>query len=977
MPEPPPTASSTLNRIPLSTYRLQLGAGFGLRQVRELLPYLTRLGVSDLYLSPLFRSRAESSHGYDVVDHGAIDPDFGDINEFRQLAEAVQGAGMGILLDIVPNHMGVNDVGNAWWNDVLENGETSVFADYFDIEWRPPAQNMQHKVLLPFLGEPFGKILEKAELQLTYQAQRFQLMYWDRRFPITPSSWPAILDVALASFGTEAGDAEPTTDDIIELESIVTQLRHLPTPDRQTIESMQEQYREQRVARRRLHDLAERSPAVQGAIDAALAEFNGREGEPRSFDLLEALLDQQWYRLAYWRVASDEINYRRFFDINDLAAIRVENPDVFEAVHRLVARFLEENWITGLRIDHPDGLLDPESYFDALHALYRRCRGQEDGASEIYLVAEKILSGDEQLLPSWHVCGTTGYELLNQIGRLQVDGEGLDELRDAYEALTDFDDLPADVLYQSKRAILVGAMASELQMLSTQLHRCAVEHRAARDFTLPKLQQALREVIACMSVYRTYVRPQGWDVSEPDYRCVATAVRMAKRRNPTFPASVFDFISSVILLEHPPGLSDEQAAARRRFALRMQQVTGPVTAKGVEDTAFYRYYPLASLNEVGGEIDAAALPVEEFHRLMQHRAALWPHAMSATATHDTKRGEDFRARLHVLSEIPQRWIATVERWQHLNIALTALSDDKESLDRNAEYLLYQTLVGCWPTTPMDERQRGDFRDRIVAYMHKALREAKVNTSWVNQSPEYEETVQRVVSELIAGPSSEVFRAELDELVRAIAGAGFVNGLVQAVLKGTLPGVPDFYQGSEFWDFNLVDPDNRRPVDFERRQRQLDELVSRYREDPARLAAELAAAWPDPAAKMLATWRTLQLRGKLGGLFTDGDYTPLEVEGALADHILSFARRRGDEWAVVVVPLRVHQLGAAASASNGVVLNADWADTAIVLPDEAPAAWRHEFTGRSIRTTHRAEGGCRLRVEQLLSPLPAAVLSSQR
>ena len=973
---PTPAVASTINRVPSSTYRFQLRPDCGLREIRELLPYLRQLGISDVYLSPLFRARAESAHGYDVVDHGAIDPVFGSLTEFQALAEAVRDAGMGILLDIVPNHMGINDSGNVWWNDVLENGETSAYADYFDIEWQPPARNMQHKVLLPFLGEPFGKVLEKGELQLVYERQRLLLTYFDRRLPLAPATWPAVLEAALATLDPNEEPGGPATDDVIELESIVAQLRHLPPRGPQSFETMREQYREQLVARRRLHELVERAQAIRAAVNAALADFNGREGEPRSFDKLEALLDEQWYRLAYWRVASDEINYRRFFDINDLAAIRVEDPRVFEAVHRLVARFLEERWIIGLRIDHPDGLLDPAAYFDALHALYRRSRVEEDGPPEIYLVAEKILSGDEELMPSWRVAGTTGYDLLNVIGRLQVDGEGLAELRGAYEQLTGVDESAAEVLYLSKRAVLLGAMASELQMLATQLHRCAVEHRAARDFTLPTLQQALREVIACMSVYRTYVLPQGWDVTETDYRRVATAVRMAKRRNPTFPTAVFDFISSVLLLEHPPGLSDEQAAARRRFALRMQQVTGPVTAKGVEDTAFYRYYPLASLNEVGGELDATALATEEFHRLMQRRSESWPHSMSATATHDTKRGEDIRARLHVLSEIPERWIETVEGWRRMNAPLTEASEEKTTIDRNAEYLLYQTLVGTWLGPASVGVEPDEYVERIVAYMHKALREAKVHTSWMNPSVDYEEAVERLVRELLAGESSAAFRQELDEFVESIAAAGYVNGLVQTVLKMTLPGVPDFYQGTEWWDFNLVDPDNRRPVDFVARCDMLDVLARGYEQDPALVAKEVSHAWPDPSAKMLAIWRTLRLRASRPELFASGEYVPLAAEGPLADHVVAFARRLGDEWAVVAVPLHVQRLREetrAKPASGG--LGVDWKGTMLVLPAEAPQAWRYEFTGTALRAKRADRGGSTLEINDLLSPLPAAVVSS--
>ncbi len=594
-----------VNRLPLSTYRLQLGPDLTLDEVQKLLPYLQSLGISDLYLSPLFRSRAESSHGYDVVDHGTIDPEIGDLATFQRLAEAARGADMGILLDVVPNHMGINDPANVWWLDVLENGEGSYFADFFDIEWNPPAAGLQDKILLPFLAEPFGRVLENGELRVVYNNGRLQLAYGPRRFPLAPPSWPAVLELAI-SHSEEIGDPDKRSNsDWAELQSIITQLRHLPPGSRRDPEAMGERYREQRIARLRIDQLMRTSASVRSAFELALRQTNGEKDDPKSFDLLESLLDQQWYRLAYWRVASDEINYRRFFDINDLAAIRVEDSRVFDAVHRLVGKLFEMGWVTGLRIDHPDGLREPHSYFKSLQALYRS-HHKADGsdASEVYVVAEKILSGDEPLPEDWAICGTTGYDLLNIINRVQVDADGLAKLRNFYDRATGNTQKPAQIVYESRREVLLGSMASELQMLAAALYRIAQKHRASRDFTQPALRRALREVLASMTVYRTYARGDSWDVSEPDYRTVTTAVRMAKRRNRTLPASVFDFIASVLLLEHPPTIDEEQAVERRQFALKLQQVSGPVAAKGVEDTAFYRYYPLASLNEVGGELDA-------------------------------------------------------------------------------------------------------------------------------------------------------------------------------------------------------------------------------------------------------------------------------------------------------------------------------------------------------------------------------------
>jgi (1->4)-alpha-D-glucan 1-alpha-D-glucosylmutase len=971
------TPSQRINRIPLATYRLQLGPDLNLEKVRSLLPYLQQLGISDLYLSPLFRSRVESSHGYDVVDHGTIDPAIGNLDDFERLAEAVRAAGMGILLDVVPNHMGINDPGNLWWLDVLENGEGSYFADFFDIDWRPAASALQDKVLLPFLGEPFGSVLENGQLQVVYSNSRLQLQYCERRLPLAPSTWPIVLDIAAAQREAQPTDGDPNSfSDWAELQSIITQLRNLPPGSRRDHESMEERYREQLVVRRRLTQLLDSSPAVKAALNAALVQINGEKGSARSFDTLEKLLEQQWYRLAYWRVAADEINYRRFFDINDLAAIRVEDPRVFEAVHRLVRRLIGAGWVTGLRIDHPDGLRDPLAYFKNLHALYRSQQPVEDNeASEIYVVAEKILSGDEPLSTDWPVAGTTGYDWMNAIGRLQVNADGLTALREFYDRYTGNTAKPADVIYESKRAVLFSSMSSELQMLGASLYRIAQSHRASRDFTRPVLQRALREVIASMTVYRTYVRGDSWDVSESDYRTVTFAVRMAKRRNRSLPVAVFDFISSVLLLEHPPTVSDEQAADRRAFALKLQQVTGPVAAKGVEDTAFYRYYPLASLNEVGGELDAKPLALDEFHRLMRHRNETWSHSMSGTATHDTKRGEDLRARLHVLSECPDEWIDAIGRWKTLNEPFIRELDGDPVPDANEQYLLYQTLVGTWPADGWDAQPREPYRDRIIQYMHKALREAKIHTSWMNPSESYEAAVGDFITDLL-GDGGDDFQKDISEFAAMISDSGFVNSLAQVLLKITLPGVPDFYQGTELWDFNLVDPDNRRPVDFDLRRRSLERLQRDFADNPEEFFEALTQRWPSADVKLWITTRALAFRRERPDLFTFGECIPLTVTGQAADHILAFARRCEDQWAIVVVPRQIYrlQLEQNRQREHGAP-RINWQDTRLVLPPDAPTAWRCEISNQTSEAIV-ADTESVLNLSDAFNELPISLLAPQ-
>ncbi|HEY3395756.1 MAG TPA: malto-oligosyltrehalose synthase [Lacipirellulaceae bacterium] len=964
-----------LNRVPVSTYRLQLNAECNLDTVFELLPYLERLGISDLYLSPLFRAREESSHGYDVVDHGAIDPAIGDLAAFQRVAEEARGAGMGILLDVVPNHMGINDPGNAWWLDVLENGEAAYFAGFFDIDWRPAASALQNKILLPFLGEPFGKVLENGELRVINDDRRLQLGYGPHRYPLAPPTWTEILDLALlrahSHISNSGGDSAPWT----ELQSIITQLRHLPPASRRDAAAMDERYREQKIVRRRLSELVESSAAVRTALDEALIEINGEIGNPRSFDQLEKLLEAQWYRLAFWRVAADEINYRRFFDINELAAIRVEEPRVFDAVHRLVGQFLRQGWVTGLRIDHPDGLRDPQTYFKNLQALYRS--EQPDGgnaAPEIYIVAEKILSADEPLPTDWAICGTTGYAFMNILSRVQVHEQGLMELRKFYDGICGGPRKPVDIVYESKRTVLLESMSSELQMLTAQLYRIAQQHRAARDFTRPSLQRALREVIACMNVYRTYVRADSWDVSESDYRTVTTAVRMAKRRNRTLSVSVFDFIASVLLLEHPPTLSDEQAAERRLFALKVQQVTGPVAAKGVEDTAFYRYYPLASLNEVGGDLDARPLSAEEFHRLMRQRAANWPHALSATATHDSKRGEGMRARLHVLSEAAHDWAEAFMRWQRMNREFVRDVDGEPVPDANEEYLIYQTLVGTWPVKPMSPDEMKQYEGRIVQYLQKAFREAKTHTSWMNPSEAFETAAFDFVRDLL-GPPGEPFRADLTAFVNEIADSGFVNSLAQTLLKITLPGVPDFYQGCELWDFNLVDPDNRRPIDFEERRTRLDQLLRAADTDLEQTARDLARRWPSADIKLWVTARSLALRRDWTDVFSFGDYLPLTGVGPAENNLLSFARQFNERCAITAVPRHFHQLCGSQREPKRGTPRADWQGTQLVLPQIGNGAWNCVLCGRTFEARGR-DGKSVLDVAAVLDVLPVALLTSE-
>lgn len=985
---PPASASATATggRIPRATYRLQLRPGFGFTQCRELLPYFQALGISHLYLSPMFRAGAGSEHGYDVIDHGMIEPALGGRDSFVELATAARAAGMGLILDVVPNHMGISDPANRTWRDVLENGEGARCADFFDIDWDAIPLNLKHRVLLPVLRKPFGATLEAGEVRVVYDDRRLQIDYLGRAFPLAPRSWAVVLRSALGRLTeqTPPGDRSARAEQA-ELASILAQLEHLPPCEERTAAALRERYREQRIARRRLGRLVDQRERVRRALDHALAEINGQPGDAASFDQLETLLSAQCYRLADWRVASDEINYRRFFDVNELAAIRVEDPRVFRAVHRLIADLLARDLVDGLRIDHPDGLLDPAGYFNDLQALYRRARCAAEGDSRgpqpaLYVVAEKILSGDEQLPADWAVHGTTGYELLNVVNRVLVHADGLAEIRGRYDELAGVEESAAEVLYDSKKQATDVALLSEMHMLAARLYRIAQRQRASYDYTLPALQRALQEVVACLQVYRTYVPPRGWEAGEEDHRRIGHAVRLAKRRNPSMSRALFDFIASVLRLQFPATLDREQREAWRHFALKLQQVSGPVAAKGVEDTAFYRYYPLASLNEVGAELDAGALAVDEFHRLMQHRAVRWPHGLSASSTHDAKRSEDVRARLHVLSETPRAWCEAALLWRQMNRRWLREIDGEAAPDANEEYLLYQSLVGTWPLAPMDDAQRSEYAARIAQYMEKALREAKLHTSWRNPSEEYEAAVLDFVRAVLS-PEAAAFQADLSQFVAGIADAGLSNALAAALLKITLPGVPDFYQGCELWDFSLVDPDNRRPVDFAVRRELCGQLARACREDLATAARNAAAAWPDPRVKLLVTLRALAVRREEPELFAHGQYVPLAAEGAAAEHVLAFARRRENAWAITVTARHFYRLAHSGDATRAVAPperppHVDWGDARLLLPPEASSAWRCQISGRVLQATSQNDT-LGISAAELFEVFPVALLTATK
>jgi (1->4)-alpha-D-glucan 1-alpha-D-glucosylmutase len=938
---PSDPAGAPRRRIPSATYRIQFNAGFTFRDGAAVVPYLAELGISDLYASPYLQARPGSVHGYDIVDHDTLNREIGDEHDHARLSAALREHGLGHVLDIVPNHMGVamgaRGKRNRWWMSVLENGPSSPYAGHFDIDWNPRNPELNGKVLLPVLGDQYGRVLESGELNLVYEAGQFRVEYYENVFPAAPASTAAVLEMAIEKLTLKPGDPAR-----MELESIAAALRRLPPRRRRDAKSISERSRERIVTRRRLRDLVYGSQAVREALDAAVAAYNGTPGDPHSFDRLDALLNDQAYRLAYWRVAAEEINYRRFFDVNDLAGVRVERPRVFQATHALILRLVREGIATGLRIDHPDGLFDPRDYLVTLQRMTMGLQRTED----FYVLVEKILTGDEPLPTEWPVAGTVGYEFLNKVNGLFVAPANEQKIDAVYRAFTGFRDAFEDLVYEKKRLILRSSLVSELTVLTTLLDRISERNRCSRDFTWGSLRDALREVIACFPVYRTYIEAEPGRVTNRDREYVDQAVERAKERNRTTSGAIFDFVRSTLLLHWPDTLDERARRQHAKFVMKFQQLTGPVMAKGVEDTTFYVYNRLVSLNEVGGEPDRFGIDPEEFHAFNLERAEKWPHALSSSSTHDTKRSEDVRARINVLSEIPEIWSERVNAWHGFNAAKRKKDGRHPVPDANDEYLLYQSLLGAWPFGQMDDQAREEFTARVQAYMEKATREAKRHTSWLNPNPAYDNGLRAFVADILADGGS----AFLDDFLpfqQRVARLGMVNSLAQTLVKIVSPGVPDIYQGQELWDFSLVDPDNRRPVDYELRLRLMKDLETRRGEaGPRGMARELVEGWEDGRIKLHVVQTALRLRAALPDVFTGGGYVPLVAEGERAQHVVAFARTGGGAAVIVAVPRLVATL--TRERDFALPEAADWRGTRIPLPDELAGRYRNALTGEEFR-----------------------------
>ncbi|WP_026331153.1 malto-oligosyltrehalose synthase [Thioalkalivibrio sp. ALMg13-2] len=875
----------------IATCRLQMHPGFTLDDAAAIVPYLARLGVSHVYLSPILQAVRGSTHGYDVVDPSRVNEELGGEPARQRLCAALEAAGMGLVLDIVPNHMAVAGDQNPWWWDVLENGPSSPFATYFDVDWESSEERWPNKVLLPVLGDHYGRVLEAGEIRLHYGAGLFELAYYEHRFPLDPSSLNELLDRACRATGIEL------------LGFLAESCARLPQPHLTAHHTVGRRHRDQDVIRQLLDDTTRQDPAAAEAIAAEVERINA---DP---DALDALIDKQNYRLAWWRTAGRDLGYRRFFDINDLAGLRQEKEEVFQSVHALPVRWVAEGSVHGLRVDHPDGLRDPRQYFSQLH----------HACPDTWIVAEKILEPGEQLPDDWPIAGTTGYDFLNRVQGLFADPAGEAPLTRLFEELTGEEADYPGLVYESKRQVLKDLLGSELNRLSSLFVDICERHRRHRDYTRHELYLALLEAAACFPVYRTYVTPREGGVTDADVGCVETATQQAAERSPELDSELLQFLRNLLLLRIPGERETE-------FALRFQQLTGPAMAKGVEDTALYRFHRLTALNEVGGDPGSFGLSVDEFHEASAR--ARHPEAMLATSTHDTKRSEDVRARLLLLSEMPEAWARSVRRWMRHN----ARHRSGGWPDPATEYLYYQTLVGAWPIDA----------ERMTAYMEKAAREAKQHTSWTHPQEDYEQALRDFVAGTLDDPG---FRESLESFLQPLVGPGRTNSLAQTLIKLTAPGIPDIYQGSELWDLSLVDPDNRRPVDFDTRTRLLEELAHL---SPAQINARADEGLP----KQWVVHQALALRRRHPEWFRpDAACTPLRASGERTGHAVAYLRGEG---ALVLVPRLI--LG----------LAGDWCGTRLAVP---PGTWHNRLSGATLR-------GGDYPVAEILDAFPVALLERE-
>ena len=916
-------------RIPVSTYRLQFNPQLRFSDAKALIPYLHSLGITDIYASPLLQAKRGSPHGYDVTDPSHLNSELGTDEEFDAMVAELHAHNMGLLLDIVPNHMAASGE-NPWWMDLLEDGPRSAFASHFDVDWHPPSRSLENRVLLPILGKPYAEVLEGREILLTYAQTGFFLNYFDFTLPVAVRSYARILGYRLDRLQRTLGEESP---ELQEFQGILAAVAQIPSAASAPLESAGESRQHREAIKERLCRLYTNTPEVRRFVDGNVRLFNGKRGAPSTFLLMDQLLSEQAYELAFWRTANEEINYRRFFTISELVGVRIEDPVTFEAEHAVVLRLASKGMVTGFRIDHIDGLRDPLGYLRRLQE--RLHTAQSNGRSkDFYVVVEKILSEGESLPAEWPVHGTTGYDFMNALNGLFVDGSNLPTLEKAYAQFINERIQYSDLAYRKKKQVMDSLLSVEMRTLGRYLSVLAEQDRYARELSRDELTRALVETTACLNPYRTYLR--GFELRHQDKVAIESAVREAQRRNSSIAAEYFRFLREVLLLQPGSHLLPEQREARLAFVMAWQQFTGPITAKGVEDSGLYVYNRLISLNEVGGNPESGGTPVEKFHQFVRQRRGKWPFTLNATMTHDAKRGEDVRARINVLSELPQEWEQCLENWSRWNDSKCRIVKGVRTPERNEETLLYQILIGSWPGPDLDCIC---YTRRIQEFMVKAVREAMVHTRWTVPNIDHEKALTDFVAAILTDSPDNKFLPDFKRCASKIAYHGALNSLSQLVIKIASPGVADFYQGSELWDLRLVDPDNRRSVDFGKRTALLSSLS-----EASEYLPELMDVWQDGRIKMYVTQKGLEFRRDRSSLVLSGDYLPLTVEGPKQDSVFAFARRYRGEWGIVIIPRFTTRLVAEKRLPVGEEV---WDETQVVLPKGAPKRLVNVFTNESL------------------------------
>lgn len=928
-------------RVPTATYRIQFHSGFKFESAKKIISYLSELGISDLYASPIFKARVGSTHGYDVVDPTQLNPELGTLGNFEALIKEIQHYQMGWVQDIVPNHMAY-DSENHWLMDVLENGSESDAFDYFDIEWDQAYDDIKGRVLAPMLSDFYGKCLENGEIQLSYSESGLSVNYFSLKLPVRIESYARFITQNLGHLGRFLGRRHP---DFIKLLGILYLIKSAPGETKG-----RERYDQIAFVKGLLWELYTQNSEVKEFVDSNVSFFNGEKGNPESFNLLDGLLKEQFYRLSFWKVGAEEINYRRFFTVNELISVKVQEIKVFHKTHTLISQLVEEGIITGLRIDHIDGLYDPTEYLKRLR----------DKAGDIYITVEKILELKENLPKIWQIQGTSGYDFLNYINGIFCCCDSEKQFNEIYTKFTRITNQYENLAIEKKQLIVEKNLAGDVDNLAQILKRIAGQSRLGIDFTMNGLKRTLSEVLILFPVYRTYVNGDG--LSEEDSFYIKEVIETARGRIPLL-LNELDFIEKLLLLEWAQSLTEEERALRLHFVMRLQQLSGPLMAKGIEDTLFYVYNRLISLNEVGGNPQKFGITVADFHEFNQRESIAWTYKMNATATHDTKRGEDVRARLNVLSEIPEEWEKQVKSWREINHSHKIHIRSKEVPSANDEYFFYQSLIG---TYPFDESDNAKFIERLKDYMLKSVREAKVQTAWLRPDTAYEEGFLAFVEKVLAPSKSNQFLKEFVPFQKRIANYGIFNSLSQTLLKYAAPGVPDTYQGTELWDLSMVDPDNRRPVDYEQRMVILKNIKNRAKTDNPKLIEELLSTKEDGRIKLFITYKLLQARQENVEVFQKGSYLPLEVVGKFKDNIVAFARCFNNQMAIAIAPRFLTNLIEEGRYPCGEQV---WEDTQLQIPQQLQSNWQDIFSKQVISNSKSGS----IAIAQILQHLPVALL----